>query len=231
MILRRKGVFLFFGMLSIVVGCRNRDKTYSGTRFDQFYFDYSITAEEGDENVTCVFQYKYGGEQGRAMNIEPATVELDGSPIVTDSTKLSGYYYEAQRPIDSFAGKHSVTFITGDGKKYTNDFDFAPFTIQPDLPERINARPFTISLNNLPSAIKQVRLLLLDTAFESSGFNDLVPVANGKIDIDSHILSSIKKGPVVLQLYTEQESPLKQTPLGGKISITYGLKRQFELTN
>ena len=217
--------------LVAVLGCKTKDKTSNGTSFDQVYFDYSVTAEEGDENVTCVFQYKYGGEEGTAINIAPAKVELDGEPIDTDSAKLSGFFYEAQRPVDSFAGKHSIVFISPDGKEYRNDFDFTPFAIR-DLPERVKSRPFTIQLNNFPPSERSVRLLLLDTAFESSGFNDKVPVVNGKIDIDEHILRNVRKGPVVLQLYTEQELPLKQRPVaGGKISITYGLKRQFQLTN
>ncbi|HEY6955397.1 MAG TPA: hypothetical protein VI385_09140 [Flavisolibacter sp.] len=225
---RKTGVFLLLGLA--LVGCKDKDKAYNGTKFDQVYFDYAVTAEEGDEDATCVFQYKYGGEEGRAMNIEPAKVELDGKAVESDSAKLSGFFYEVQRPIDSFAGKHLVAFITPDGKEYRNEFDFTPFTIEGDLPERVKKKPFTIQLHNFPPGEKQVRLLLLDTAFESRGFNDLVPVLNGKVNINSEVLTTVKKGPVVLQLYSEQENPLKQkTLVGGKISISYGLKRQFEL--
>ncbi|MGZ3880446.1 MAG: hypothetical protein ACXVBF_03875 [Flavisolibacter sp.] len=227
---RMKGVFLLLGIVAVLAGCKNKDRAYNGTKFDQVYFDYSVTAEEGDESVTCVFQYKYGGEEGRAMNIEPAKVQLDGRTVETDSAKLSGFFYEAQRPIDSFSGKHSVAFIASGGKEYRNDFEFTPFTIKVDLPEKVKSRPFTIQLNNFPPSEKQVRLLLLDTAFESTGFNDLVPVIDGKVNIDAQIIKSVKKGPVVLELYMEREIPLKQkTLVGGKISVTYGLKRQFEL--
>jgi hypothetical protein len=71
---------------------------------------------------------------------------------------------------------------------------------------------------------------LLDTAFETWGFNDLVPVANGKINIGEPVLKAIKNGPINLELYMEQEFPLKQTTkAGGRILINYGLKREFEL--
>lgn len=227
----KTGMVLFFGFAAIVAGCTNRDKTNNKTSFGQFYFDYSITGEEGNENVTCVFQYKYGDEEGKAVNIQPAKVELDGQPVETDSAKLSGFFYEVQKPIDSFAGKHSIVFITPE-KKYSNEFQFSLFTIEEELPEKMQRKPFTIHLKNFPSGEKSVRLILLDTAFESSGFNDKVPVINGKVNIDEYILSTIKKGPVVLELYLEQELPLKQrTPAGGKISITYGLKKEFELVN
>jgi hypothetical protein len=228
----KASVFLFFGFAAIVSGCTNKDRAANKEgNFDQYYFDYSITGEEGNENVTCVFQYKYGDEEGKAVNIQPAKVELDGQPIETDSAKLSGFFYEAQKPIDSFAGKHTIAFITPE-KKYSNEFEFSPFTIDEELPEKIHRKPFAIHLKNFPSGEKSVRLLLLDTAFESSGFNDKVPVVNGAVNIDGYILSTIKKGPVILELYLEQELPLKQrTPAGGKISITYGLKKEFELVN
>ena len=226
----RNGVFLFFAASAIVAGCRNPDRVHNETNFDQLYFDYSVTAEEGEENVTCVFQYKYGGEGGRPVNIEPARVLMDGQPIETDSAKLSGFFYEAQRPVDSFAGKHSVVLTTPNGKEYHNDFEFSPFTLLNELPEKIKRKPFTIELNHFPPNKGSVRLLLLDTAFESSGFNDRVPVTNGKLKIDEHILRTVKNGPVVLELYSEQELPVtRKNPVGGKISVTYALRREFQL--
>jgi hypothetical protein len=214
-----------------VTGCTNHDKVHKKINYDDLYFDYNVTAEEGDENVTCVFQYKNGAE-GKAVNIDPAEVELDGQKIETDSAKLSGFYYEVQKPIDSFTGKHTIVFISSDGKGYKNEFEFSPFSLAEELPAKIKRELFTIQLKNFPATEKSVRLLLLDTAFTSAGFNDLVPVINGKIEIGELILSTIKKGPINLELYLEQEFPLKQTTkAGGKISITYGLKREFELVD
>lgn len=218
------------GLAVIVAGCTNRDKIKSNVDYDRLYFDYEITAEEDAGYATCVFQFKAGGEEGKAVNIEPATVELDGQKIETDSAKLSGFFYEMQKPIDSFAGKHAIVFRNPDEKEYRNDFEFSPFTLQKELPGKLNRKPFSIQLKNFPATKKSVRLLLLDTVFESSGFNDMVPVVNGKITISDSILRSVKKGPISLALYMEQEIPLKKkTMAGGKIFITYGLKRQFDL--
>lgn len=217
---------------AIVAGCSNREKVHTEINYENIYFDYTISAEEGNENVTCVFQFKYGGNGGKAINIDPAKVELDGEPIETDSAKLSGFFYEIQKPLKSFAGKHTIVFQTGNNKQYKNDFEFFDFSFARELPEKVKRKPFSIQLNNFPPTEKAVRLLLLDTAFESSGFNDMVHVMNGKINIDESILSNIRKGPVVLELYLEQEKPLKQrTQAGGKISITYGLKKEFDLVN
>jgi hypothetical protein len=227
-----KGVFLFFGFAAIVTGCTNPDKINTHINYDQLYFDYTVTGGEDNENVTCVFQYKYGDEEGKAVNVEPAKTELAGQALEADSAKLSGFFYEVQKPIDSFADKHIIVFKTTDGKQYRNEFDFFPVALEGELPESIHRKPFTIQLKNFPPTERSVRLLLLDTAFESSGFNDLVPVVKGKVNIDQYILASVENGPVILEIYLEQEVPLKQrTNAGGKISITYALKKEFELKN
>jgi hypothetical protein len=229
-----KSVFLFFVSAAIVAGCNDLDKIKNKTDvidFDQLYFDYTVTAEENNEYVTCVFQYKYGGEEGKAVNIKPAKMELDGQLIETDSAKLSGFFYEVQKPVDSFAGEHTIILETP-GKIYKNKFEFFPFRLENNLPGKVHRKPFSIHLKDFPATERSVRLLLLDTAFESSGFNDLVAVVNGNVTIDNEILSSVKNGPIILEMFLEQEIPLKQKTLaGGKISITYGLKKEFELVD
>lgn len=226
-------VVLFFGIVAMVMGCKNKDKV-SKNKFDAdwIYFDYTVNAEENSGNVNCVFQYKNYDVEGNAIDIEPGKVELDGQPIQPDSTKLSGFFYEVQKPVDSFAGKHTVVFTGANDREYKNEFEFFPFSIAEELQEKVKRKPFTIQLKNFPATEKSVRLLMLDTAFASKGFNDLVPVIDGKVNIDQSILKTIKNGPINFELYMEREIPLKQTTkAGGKISITYGLKREFELVD
>jgi hypothetical protein len=217
----------------MLAGCRNKDKTATThINYDWLFFDFTVTAEEGGENATCVFQFKNGDEEGKAVNISPAKVELDAKEVKPDSARLSGFFYETQKPIDSFAGKHVIVLTMADEKQYRNEFEFSPFTFQEELPQKIHRKPFTIQLKNFPSTEKSVRLLMLDSAFESSGVNDLVPVTNGQINIDQSILRNVVNGPINFELYLEQEMPLKQTTkAGGRISITYGLKRGFELVD
>lgn len=226
-------VVVVIGIAAIVTGCKNKDKEVkNGIDADWIYFDYTVTAEEGNENATCVFQYKNYDAEGKAIDIEPGKVQLDGQELRSDSARLSGFFYEVQKPIDSFAGKHTIVFTNADGREYKNEFDFYPFSIEKPLPAKIKRELFTIPLKNFPPTEKSVRLLLLDTAFASTGFNDLVPVINGKIEIDESILSTIKAGPINLELYLEKEVPLKQTTkAGGRVSITYGLRKEFELVD
>jgi len=228
----RKTAVLILLIAAIVAGCTNPDTINKESNYDDLYFDYTISAEEGNENVTCVFQFKKGGDEGKAINIEPSKIELDGEPIETDSAKLSGFFYEVQKPLKSFMGKHTIVFKTADNRQYKNDFEFPAFSFSEELPGKLRRNPFAIHLKNFPPNVKAVRLLLLDTAFESPGFNDLVPVVHEQINIDQYVLSTVRKGPVVLELYLELEHPLKQhTTAGGKISITFGLKKEFDLTN
>jgi hypothetical protein len=216
----------------MVTGCRSKDKVKITGDYDRIYFDYTITAEEDAGYAICVFQFKEGGQEGKAVNIEPASVELDGQKLEIDSAKLSGFFYEAQKPIDSFAGTHTIVFTASSGKEYKNQFKFSPFTLEKELPEKISRKSFSITLKDFPPTEKSVRLLLLDTSFESSGFNDMVPVVNGKITLGEFILKTVKNGPISLALYTEQENPLQEkTIAGGRTFITYGLKRQFELVD
>lgn len=214
------------------MGCRNQDRTGRNAGPDNFYLDYTVSADEGDENVTCTFQFRKGGPEGQAVEIAPAKVELDGQVIDGDSARLSGFYYEVQKAVDSFAGKHTVVLVAPGTASYTNNFEFSPFTLAEELPAVVHRRPLSVTLLHFPPHEKAVRLLLLDTAFVSTGFNDLVPVVNGKLTIGPGIWNHLKNGPVNLELYLEQEIPLSQpTRAGGAISITYGLKRTFELAD
>lgn len=229
---RKKKWILFLAFAAIVAGCTNRDKPASEADYDQLFFEYTISGDENLEAVTCMLQYKTYDAEGKAVNVAPATVALDGEEIVPDSTKRSGFYYEIQKPVDSFSGKHSIVFTAPGKRQYKNDFEFYPFTLVEEIPAKMPRKPFTIQLKNFPERETPVRLLMLDTAFESSGFNDLVPVVNGRIAIGEDILNNLKNGPVNLELYMEQEIPLKQaTMAGGRISITYGLRREFELVD
>lgn len=221
----------FFVICFLMIACKNKDKARDkSVSYDKEYFDYTITAEEGGPYATCMFQYKKGGLDGNAINIAPGKVELDGQNLEGDSAGLSGYYYEVQKPIDSFSGKHTIVFTNPDDEQYKEEFEFSPFTLAEGLPQKISRKPFVIRLKNFPKTKTPLRLLLLDTAFESQGFNDIVPVVNGELSITTAILNTLKKGPINLELYMEEERPLQQhTSAGGRLSITYGLKREFEL--
>lgn len=222
------GAGIFLLIAAIVSGCTNRDQVYNT---DNLFFDYAVNAEESNEMVTIKLQFKRESITGQAIEIK-GKIELDGEIIEADSTELSGFYYEIQKPLDSFIGKHTIVFTAPDKKQYKEEFEFIPFTIVTELPEQVNRQPFTISLNNFPQRETPVRLVMLDTAFESEGINEEIPIVKGELAIDDFILRQLKTGPVIMEIYREQEIPLKQaTKAGGRLAITYSLRREFELVD
>lgn len=218
----------FFLIVVIVSGCTHNDQTYNT---DRIFFDYSVTAEEGSEMVTCKLQFKLNSFTGRAIKIE-GEVELDGQIINADSTEISGFYYEIQKGIDSFIGKHTIVFNTPDKKQYKEEFEFMPFNIENELPEKVSRHPFTIKLNNFPQRETPLRLVMLDTSFASEGINETIGIVKGELVIDQFILKELNNGPIIMEIYREQEMPLKQaSKAGGRLAITYSLRREFELVD
>jgi hypothetical protein len=77
-----------------------------------------------------------------------------------------------------------------------------------------------------------VRLLLIDTAFSNNDVINLVDVQNGQLHITNDMLQQLKSGPVSMEIYKEETRRLKNAPkAGGKIFISYGLQRDFELVD
>lgn len=197
---------------------------------DAVFFDYEIWSEEGRENVTVNLQYRMGGPNGTTLILDkPSKVLLDGEELTVDSANLSGAYYEAQKPLTAFAGKHTITFIDLNKKEYKEEFVFTPFIIDPDVPAVLTRGDLVFDLKGL-NPVDYIRVVITDTSFESHDINDVDTVKNGRLVLLAERLSVLKSGPVNLQFYKELEKPVKNgTKEGGKLSVTYGLKREFEL--
>jgi hypothetical protein len=219
----------FLAIAIISAGCQQTDTRKFNA--DHLYFDYRVTADEGD-HVACVFQYKWGGPEGEAIAVRaPGKVELDGLPLEADSAGFSGIYYEKYLPVEEFSGKHAVVFTSPDQKTFREEFLFEPFGVE-ELPEQIARRPFSIRLTNFSPAKTKVRLMLIDTAFSNNDVISLVFVENGELRITDEMLRQLKSGPVSMEIYREEERNLKnRTRAGGKFFISYGLQRDFELAD
>ena len=197
---------------------------------DAVFFDYEIWAEEGKEDVTINLQYRMGGKNGTTLILdEPSKVILDGEQLKVDSAKVTGAYYEVQRPSSSFAGKHTISFTDLNKKKYNEEFEFRPFTLDPDVPSTLNRGDLVFNFKGLDT-VDYLSVILTDTSFTSKDINDVDTVRNGRLVIKADRLSALINGPIHLQFFREQILPLKKpTKEGGKFMITYGLKRDFEL--
>lgn len=194
------------------------------------YFDYKIWGEESSEDIIVKLQYRFAGKAGTTLLLEePAKVELDGVEIEVDSTKMTGAYYEVIKPVREFTGNHTIEFTNFDGKKYAEQFSFKPISLKKPIPAEISRGDIVFELNGLDT-IDLVRVVMIDTAFESRDINSIDTARNGKLVIKKERLEKVLNGPIYLELYKEVERPVKEgTDEGGKISITYGLKREFIL--
>ena len=219
--------------LVFLVACKDRNAG-NKTKIDnsRIYFNYRISGEEDKEYVTCLLQFHNKGPQGATLELEkPGMVKLDGEEISADSTVMTGAYYEVQKPAESFVGKHTITFIDLNKKQYTEEFSFTPFSLQPELPRKVRRQDIQLGVEGL-AASDSLELVLTDTAFATDDVQITLPVNDGVILIPRQQLQQVRSGPVHLYLYKEENRSVREgTKAGGRIAISYGLRREFNLVD
>ena len=196
------------------------------------YFDYEIWAKEGSEDVSINLQYRMGGPNGTTLVLDsPSKVAFDGEALQPDSAKFSGAYYETQKPFALFQGNHSIVFTDLNNKEYKEEFDFIPFTIEPDLPVVFKRGDLILNIKGL-EPVDYIRVLATDTSFTSEDINEVDTVKNGRLIIPAQKIALLKNGPINLELFKESEKSLKNlSKEGGRLLINYSIKREFELNN
>jgi len=194
------------------------------------FFDYKIWAEEGREEVTVNLQYRMGGKNGTTLVLDgPSKVLFDGEQLKVDSAKVTGAYYEVQKPFSSFPGKHTISFTDLNKKEYKEEFEFTAFTLEPNVPAIMSRGDLVFNFKGLDT-VDYLNVILTDTSFTSADINDVDTIKNGRLVISAGRLSALVNGPINLQFYKEVEKSVKSsTKEGGKLFISYGLKREFEL--
>ncbi|MDP9229836.1 MAG: hypothetical protein M3O67_04070, partial [Bacteroidota bacterium] len=144
-----KGPVIF--LLIMLVSC-NSNEIGNGKDVnpEAIYLDYKIWAEEGKPDVTILLQYRFGGPGGTTLVLEePAKVELDGELISVDSTKLTGAFYEIQKPVRDFVGKHTLIYTAIDKKEYKEEFNFKTFSLKNNLPDTLYRNQLVFELKGL----------------------------------------------------------------------------------
>ena len=224
-------VTIFLSLVIFVVSCTSNEIGSSkDVNPDAIWFDYKIWGEEGNEDITVMLQYRFAGENGTTLQLEkPSIAELDGETIKGDSSKMTGAFYEIRKPVNGFTGKHTIIFTDQNKKKYKEEFTFRPITLRTSIPQTIQRDNLVFELDGL-NPEDYVRVMLNDTLFGNNGIHRIDTVKNGRIIISKADLENLVNGPVQLELYKEEEKQVKNgTPEGGRISITYGIKREFML--
>lgn len=219
-------------MLLIIVlsACTSNDAKYNADDSkEEFFYDYKIIAEEGNDNLLVMAQLKSGGEEGEVIALTPAAeILLDNELMQKDSAKIGGIYYEMYKAIDSFAGSHSFVFKEAGKIKQQVEFSFQPFALKDGLDSVVSRKNWQLSFTGLDS-VSNLRIVLTDTTFESEGVNELRKVRNNKLEIDSILLGNLKNGPVQLTLTREFEQPLKNEK--GRVLALYTIRRELMLTD
>ncbi len=224
---------LFLGVSFILFSCNNDDSDVNRSREvdpASIYFDYRVMGEEGNDSVTVLLHYRYAGENGSALTLDaPSQVKLDGQLITGDSTKMTGTFYEIQKPLEGFAGKHRIEFIDGDNKKYEEEFSFQPIKLRTEIAETVPRGNIELQLDGVQPG-DNIRILMTDTAYASEGIDRTDTVKDGRLLITAEELKQLADGPIQLEIIKESETPVnKATREGGWLSITYRLKREFIL--
>jgi hypothetical protein len=195
---------------------------------DAVFFDYLIRGDEEDSNVTLYLQFRIGGPNGYALNLkDPARVELDGEIIQVDSAKLTGAYYEIQKPAGSFVGKHTITFTSFNKKVYREGFEYKPFSMETEL-ENVNREDLVFDLEGLEKE-DHLHVSATDTSFTSRDIIEIDTVRDGKLIIPAGKLKYLVDGPITLLLSKETQKIIRDE-IRGRITVSYGLKREFELS-
>jgi hypothetical protein len=227
----RSSLLLFLSSIVLLSSCDSNEIGYSKDVNPQtIYFDYKVWGEEEKDDVIVLLQYRFAGVNGTTLVLqEPSKVELDGELIPTDSSRMTGAFYEMMKPAKDFSGNHTIVFTDVNKKQYKEEFNFQPIALRTTVPAVINRSDLVFELEGL-NPVDYVRVLLTDTSFRSEGINRVDTVKNGRILIRKADLGTLVNGPIHFELIKENEKPLKNgTEEGGQLSISYGLKREFVL--
>jgi hypothetical protein len=224
-----------------ITGCMNEKKSDKIVDPDTIYFDYQVTGEEGNDNLTILLQYRDGGEEEDAVSAGHVnSVKLDGEIITPDSTRSGDVFYELHKSIDSFSGKHIIVFKSQDGKEYREEFDFEPLVLLTSLPDTITRDSLVFEFSGIKPP-DQVRVILMDTTFGNDedfvvgwmvNRSETVLPEKRQVVVNAESIARLSPGPVQIEFIRETEKDIDGPgPKGGKLKVTYTIKKEFFLKN
>lgn len=219
-----KRVNKLWWLIAAMVACWSCGDEQQKVNEEKIYAEYKVWGSEEQPEVTCVLQFKDDRQAIPERLLPPSFVLLDGKELNADSSRYAGVFYERRSPAAAFTGRHTIVY-NNEQDSFTESFQYLPFSLAEELPARISRGDFVVKLNN--EAKGKFYLSLTDTSFQSNDFYEEVNVRGGELRLDTQQLNRVAPGPVVMELVREEERRLKQPK--GKLTITYSLRREFEL--
>jgi hypothetical protein len=226
-----KKIVGFLTGLSIIIiftACMGGDRRNADPA--NLFLDYRVWGEEGNDSVTVLLQFRIGNQYGEPVSMQPpASVTLDGQAIKADSTPMTGPFYQVTRPVQAFAGKHSIVFTNPNRKKYKEEFVFRPFSLVSKLPDTISRNQLIFEFSGLANE-DMMRILMTDTSYTGEGINRLDTVVANRLVISRRELSRLENGPIQLEFIREDERLIETNNWdSGSISVIYAVRREFFL--
>lgn len=218
-------------LVLILAGCTNEENSDSVEREDTtaYFFDYRVWGDEGNPDMNILLQFRKDDELGMGQLIEPGKVELDGIALQPDSARYTGAFYELQVPFESFEGEHTISYTSPSGSEFKETFRFRPLMLTEPIPAVMSRGDWILELAGTEAGDK-VRIIAIDTSFDSNDINIVETLHNGRVVLEREDLSNLVNGPIYLEIIREVEREVSEgTPAGGRFSLSYGLKREFEL--
>jgi len=226
---RRLQRFLWAPVFALCSACNDADQQgepISGSNV--VYLNYRITGEEGKDSVTCFFEFREGSAAGKTILWTGEGPKLDGKTVKADSARFTGVFYEVRKPVAGFNGTHVVSFTDADGTERKQTFKFFSFGLKKEIPPERPKEPFTIHID-LPGKESTVNLMMIDTSFASNDVNETVRVKDGQLLVTAGMLANLSSGPIFMDLFKQDDMIVSETGLRGKIIVSYGLRREFQL--
>lgn len=224
-------LFFIFSISLLFASCKSKDKKVPNVnQINNIYFDYKISAEEGYDNLTIILKYRDGNKDGDAFSPEILkSVKLDDEELLPDSSKMNGVYYEVQRPIANFSGKHVITFTSTNDEEFKEEINFSPMVLETVIPENISREDIVLDFSGLEIE-DYIRVLLTDTSFFGDGINRIDTIRNNQLILSKNVLDKLADGPILMEFSREFERPLNEaSEAGGRLRINYTLRREFNL--
>ena len=213
----------------VLLACNSTPETVAIQDHGPLYYICKVEADEEYGYVNIWVQIKKFDEEGEVVLLDPGQVQLDNEPLLLDSARLSGAFYEIRKSIEDFTGKHTLVITGNNGKIYSETFEWLPLVLDVDLSGTVTRGSFVLPLRGV-NENDQIRLNLIDTSFRTPDINDAFLVHNGQIQLEREVLRKVANGPVTLELHKESEQkPDLESSIKGIIQSTYSLRREFDL--